>query len=611
MKKEKKFFAWGIRYLRRAFGLSFSCAPKATIYVFLITFVSATLPYISSKLQGDLVNQIVNLIKNAKDAGFDDVAVATSVFIIAISWAGVDALKELIQALTTYIKSVWRFKFKIFIEKYFLQKNISFDLAQLEDPDYQNLYQKAFVSGRSYWPIFDSVSELNYFVSNSLTLIVGIFIVGSFSWTILAIIIVTAIPEFYYNIKFGRREHTIWGRDGGVEQRRYFDYRSYLRHKTSIIESRIYNSADHIMGKVNTIYEKTINDLQGLEKSRFKVQVFTSLLSTLGFGIAIVFFAQNALHGLVSVGSLVFIISSINRLSGALNGLLTNLSEISTSSLYLTDLFTYLDLQPLVKTEFPMNLSLAHHTSPEIVFRNVSFKYKNADKYTLKNINITIPAGQKIGLVGNNGAGKTTFVKLLCRFYDPTEGDILVNGINLKNLDQKTWHQYLSLLNQDFTTYSFKVKEAIAISEGGKDLNEDRVYKAADKSTADKFINELKEKFENEIGVEFGGFEPSKGQRQKLALARTLYRERPILILDEPTSAIDAESEIEIFKHLDNLPDYISAIYISHDFSTIRRADRIIVVIDGEIAEDGPHEDLMKLNGTYAKLFTEQVEAYN
>lgn len=611
MNKEKKLFAWSIKDLRKALKLSYQCSPKSTIYIFSVTILIAVLPFVSSKLQADIVNQIVSLITNAKNVGFDQIAVTTSVFIIAVSWAGIDALREVIQALTNYVRTIWRYDFKIFIENYFLKKNISFDLAQFEDPDFQNLYQRAFGSGRSYWPIFEGTAQLTHFLSNAGTLLISILVIGNFSWAMLLIIVVTAIPEFYYSVKFGRQEHTIWGRDGGEEQRRYYEYRSYLRNKTSIIESKIYNSTERLMNMVNKIFKKTTSDLQVIEKSRFKVQILTSLLSTIGFGIAIVFFAQSALYGYIQVGSLVFIIYSINRLSSSIQGLLMNLSEISTHSLYLKDLFAYIDLEPIIKTKHPLNLSLTPLTSPEIIFKNVSFKYKKSEKYILKNIDMVIPSGQKIGLVGNNGVGKTTFIKLLCRFYDPTEGDIFVNGINLKNIEQKVWHQYLSLLNQDFATYSFKIKEVIAISEGDKNLLEDKVGEAAKNSTAIKFINDLTNKFEHEVGAEFGGFEPSKGQKQKLALARTLYRERPILILDEPTSAIDAESEIEIFKYLDNLPDYVSAIYISHDFSTIRRADRVLVMIDGSIAEDGSHEDLMKLNGTYARLYTEQVKAYN
>ena len=213
-------------------------------------------------------------------------------------------------------------------------------------------------------------------------------------------------------------------------------------------------------------------------------------------------------------------------------------------------------------------------------------------------------------MVGNNGAGKTTLVKLLCRIYDPTEGKILINGIDLRAISMTEWWSYLSVMFQDYATYDFQVKEAIAIGKPSEKLSLAKVKEAADLSQASTFIEEWKGTYDHQLGVEFGGTEPSKGQRQKLSIAKVLYRNAHIMILDEPTASVDAESEAKIFDSLENLSKDTTALMISHDFSTISQCGQIFVLEEGKLIEKGDHHQLMKQDGKYAELYNLQAKRF-
>ncbi|MDP3696554.1 MAG: ATP-binding cassette domain-containing protein, partial [Candidatus Taylorbacteria bacterium] len=279
-------------------------------------------------------------------------------------------------------------------------------------------------------------------------------------------------------------------------------------------------------------------------------------------------------------------------------------------SFFVSDIFKLLDMKPVIKKS-EKGIVLDSHKTFEIAFEHVTFVYPGTKKAVLKDFSLKISPGEKIALVGVNGAGKTTFVKLLCRFYEPDEGKITIDGHDLREIDLESWYSQLGAIFQDYSRYHFIVKEAIALGRTGNISSLEKVKEAAKASEADTFIEEWEKKYEQMLGKEFTeGVEPSIGQWQKLALARTFYRDPLVLILDEPTSSIDAEAEAKIFEKLEALPKDRTVILISHRFSTVRQADKIGVVEDGQLKELGSHEDLLKLNGTYARLFTLQAKGY-
>jgi ATP-binding cassette subfamily B protein len=246
-----------------------------------------------------------------------------------------------------------------------------------------------------------------------------------------------------------------------------------------------------------------------------------------------------------------------------------------------------------------------------LVVKNVTFTYPDSDRIILNSCDFSVTKGEKIAIIGLNGAGKTTLTKLLLRFYFPTQGEVLYNNIPIESLDKYSLYNQIGFLPQDFAKFDITFNEAITLGNIHADIDEDRIIESAKKAEIHNFIMSHKDGYKTQIGKKYeNGVELSGGQWQKLALARLFYRNAPLWILDEPTSAIDAEAEAKIFEQLERLPDTITVIMISHRFSTVRNADRIIVIDKGTVREQGTHEELLKINGEYARLFSLQAEGY-
>jgi len=279
------------------------------------------------------------------------------------------------------------------------------------------------------------------------------------------------------------------------------------------------------------------------------------------------------------------------------------------NNLYVNHYFDVLSLPQLVK-EPKRAIKLKLDRIPKVEFKNVSFSYPDTKELVLKDVSFTIDPKENIAIVGPNGAGKTTIVKLLCRFYDVTAGAILIDGVNIKNVSLQEWYKFLGTLFQEFMHYNFTVKENIMM--GRPEFTDKRLMiEAAEKSGAAEFIEKLPKKYNQLLGRQFeGGTELSQGQWQKIAIARAFYEGAPILILDEPTSAIDAEAEYEIFNNLLRFYKDKTLFLISHRFSTVRNANKIIVLNEGQVVEQGSHEELLSKAGLYAKMFKKQAIGY-
>jgi ABC-type multidrug transport system fused ATPase/permease subunit len=298
----------------------------------------------------------------------------------------------------------------------------------------------------------------------------------------------------------------------------------------------------------------------------------------------------------------------LDQINGSVASGVANFGEMYEHNLYIDDYFEILELPAIIK-EVEKPVVFGKIQPPKIEFKNVFFKYPNGPN-VLKDVSFVVEPGESIALVGANGAGKSTIIKLICRFYDATGGEILINGINIKNLKLANWYAHMGTLFQDFVHYYLTVRDNIIL--GDPEKQDDRlVLEAAKKADAYEFIQKLPKKFDQILGREYeDGEELSVGQWQKLAIARAFYQSSPLLILDEPTSAIDAEAEYEIFNNLEKEYKNKTLILVSHRFSTVRNANKIFVIEDGQIKESGTHKSLLKLDGKYARMFKAQAEGY-
>lgn len=319
-------------------------------------------------------------------------------------------------------------------------------------------------------------------------------------------------------------------------------------------------------------------------------------------------FLHPVMAGAITIGTFTLIVSMLEQLGSRSANASSHFATIYADNLYVAHYFEFLALPKLVhESENPTIFEQIK--PPRIEFKNVSFHYPGG-RQVLDNVSFVIEPGESIALVGHNGAGKTTIVKLLCRFYDVTAGEILINGVNIKDLKLANWYKFLGTLSQEFVRYHFTVRENITL--GAPERKDEKAMRdAAVKSGAAEFIESFASKYDQVLGKEFEeGEELSGGQWQKLAIARAFYEEPPVLILDEPTSAIDAGAEYEIFNNLERQYKNKTLILVSHRFSTVRNAHKIIVLDNGKIVESGSHQELIELKGHYSKLFSIQAKGY-
>jgi ATP-binding cassette subfamily B protein len=441
-----------------------------------------------------------------------------------------------------------------------------------------------------------------------LIILISSVVILAVDWRIFLLVVVFSIPKFIIEVKYGGMS---WGinAENSREQRIYQNLRFFFVSKFSVIESKLFQVQDFFLEKIKKIFSDFNDRRIGVEKERSRFRLLSEILSNVGMFGGLAIAVSSALNGSSSVGSVVFIFSIISSFTSTTTNFLLSLARLLERNLYVSDIIEVLETKSVIK-EVAHPEKFVVDNAPEIEFVNVSFKYPKQDNFVLKNLSFKIKSGEKIGLIGHNGAGKTTIVRLLLRVHDPVKGKILINGIDLKKLKIDEWWSMLSVLPQDFTAFNFEAKNAISYGDIDKKFDIEKVKLAAKQSTADSFIDEWEEKYDRMIGVEFGGAELSKGERQKMALARVFYRNSPIFILDEPTAAVDSKSTSEIFRNIENISKKQSALIISHNFATLRRADKIIFIKHGEISEEGAHEELMENNGEYRVLYEQQKGEY-
>lgn len=482
------------------------------------------------------------------------------------------------------------------------------DPAVFEDAAFQDLLAQMDIVRGSMSPFLDRFIGLADAVFKFIT---ASFVVGFKFPIFISVILISTIPSFIVMNNFREKIWPFFVEERSKLTRFLYYIKNLLSSDSTSKEVTVFKIGTTLVDKASLQEKKYINSFEKAADKQFFNIVYSRLFHIIAFAYTQYLNIAAVLAGKLTIGSFTLYFQQTLLLAMGAEGILENYSSVSMRTKYVDKYFEFMDHRKMIRSPSAPKQMPVDPMPPVIEFRNVSFHYPGSEKYILKNFNLKISTGEKMAFVGQNGVGKTTIIKLLLRFYDVTEGEVLINGINIKEIRLDNWHKLVGVLFQDFIKYQFTFKENVYFGNLEQKNNLDLLKKAIEKSGADAFVKNLPEGFDQTVGKMFeGGIDLSGGQWQKLALARAFFRDAPILILDEPTSAIDAKAEYEIFQKVQSLQKDKTVIIISHRFSTVRNADRIHVLEEGKIIEQGSHEKLMKYKGLYAELFNLQAQGY-
>jgi len=480
------------------------------------------------------------------------------------------------------------------------------DLDQFEDSEFYDKLERARQQtiGRTIL-----LSQLLSQVQDIITmafLLVGLMAFNA--WLIL-LLLVAIVPAFLGESYFNDKSYALTR--GQTPERRELDYMRYLGASDETAkEVKLFNLSGFLIDRFKMLSNKFYDDNKKLSVKRASWGTLFALLGSLGYYAAYVVMIIKTVEGALTVGTLTFLAGSFRQLRSLLEGILSRFTSVSQGAIYLRDFFDFFEIQPKIKAAakpVPFPNPIRHG----ITFENVGFKYHNSDKWANRHLSFTLHAGEKLALVGENGAGKTTLVKLMARLYDPVEGRILLDGVDLREYDIMDLRKNTGIIFQDYLRYQLSFAQNIAVGNIDEQDNRPLIKMSAEKSLANLLADRLPQKYDQALGRRFNnGIELSGGEWQKVALARAYMKEAQILILDEPTSALDARAEYSVFQRFAELSKGKTAVLISHRFSTVRMADRILVLDKGQIIEMGSHEELINKNGHYAELFLLQAKGY-
>jgi ATP-binding cassette subfamily B protein len=480
------------------------------------------------------------------------------------------------------------------------------DLDQFEDSAFYDKLERARQQtiGRTVLlsQVLSQVQDLITMIFWSAGLIV-------FNPWLIVLLFIAVLPAFIGESYFNDRTYSLSRRQ--TPERRELDYIRYIGASDETAkEVKIFDLSGFFIDRFRQLSNKFYRDNKQLTIKRSLWGTVFSVLGSLGYYGAYVFIIAKTITGNLSIGDLTFLAGSFRQLRSLLESILSRFTAVSQGAIYLKDFFDFFEIQPKIKLSsngipFPKKITKG------FTFENVGFKYANSEQWANRHLNFTLHPGEKLALVGENGAGKTTLVKLLARLYDPTEGRILLDGKDLRDYDLTQLRHQVGVIFQDYQRYQMTVSQNIAVGNIAEKENRELIVNSAKQSLADILIQKFPSHYDQALGKRFNqGIELSGGEWQKIALARAYMKNAQLLILDEPTSALDAKAEYEVFQRFAELTKGKTAVLISHRFSTVRMADRILVLDKGEILEEGSHEELLLKNGHYAELFNLQARGY-
>ena len=519
---------------------------------------------------------------------------------------GLAVLSDLLARANSLADSLLGDRFTNRISVRLIEHATQLDLASFEDPVFYDKLERARRQTTGRIGLLAGVLNVAQDTLSLISLSAGLIV---FSPWLMVLLVAAVIPAFLGETHFTTLAYSVLYR--WTPQRRLLDYIRMLGASIqSAKEVKIFGLGPHLAERYREVSDRIYDDNKKVAIKRASVGSLLNLVSTGGYYGAYAVVLIRTLAGAISVGMFTFLTGAFSRSRMYIEKILQGFTDISDQALYLKDLFEFFEMQPAIRG-IPGALAAPRPIRDGFEFRNVGFAYPGSSHMVVENINFRLETKEKIALIGENGTGKTTLVKLLARLYDPTVGQILLDGVDLREYDVEDLRKEIGVIFQDYMRYELLVKENIGFGKIEDLADQSRIEMAAKKSMAFQVIGKLPNGYDQMIGRRFdGGVDLSGGEWQKFALARAYMRDAQLLILDEPTATLDARAEYEVFRRFAELTKGRMAVLISHRFSTVRMADRILVLQNGRIREQGTHSHLVALGGQYAELFELQAAGY-
>ena len=510
-------------------------------------------------------------------------------------------------AIMSYAQRILYFAFAQWATVEFQATLCGIDMPDFYDEAMRNKINK--VSGGYTWQIANLATANFDLIYGVLRFLAITTVVSQITWWLVPLIMVFLIPSLIAEGKVSKILWFVWD-EKGDERHVFWGLDWIIRQPKGQMELRSTQARGFVLGKINSMLGIFYSEQEKKYNTASQLIFPTKLLEVGGTALGAVVLLRQVLSSAISLERYFFLSGALLRVGGTLSSIFGTLARMQDMLMFADSYFQLVDNEAK-SVDKSDAIDLAKENKLEIVFDDVSFTYPGSSEAVFEHLNLTISNGEHVALVGENGAGKSTLIKLLMRFYSPDSGRILINGHDLQDIAIESWYGQLATLFQDFNQYPLPVDENISIGRSDKKMNKKELAQAAEFAGVDKLIDKYPHGWETVLDASFEkGTEPSGGQWQRIALARAFYRDANLMILDEPTSAIDAAAEYNIFNSIFEHYQAKTAIIVSHRFSTVRRADRIVVIDKGRILEEGSHQVLLKKKGLYHDLFSKQAEGY-
>jgi ATP-binding cassette subfamily B protein len=573
--------------------------PGVVLFGLISRLFSSLLPVLLLWITKLIVDDIVHAISSHQP-------VPSTLWWLVAAEFSVAVLNSILLRSIDYSDSLLADKYTRYVSIRVMNHAASLDLIAYEDPVFYDRLERARVQATDRLAMIQAIGRLVQQVITTVSLSISIML---FSPWLMLLLVAGVLPAF-----LGESHFAFLGYAKNFRQtptRRQLDYLRVLGgSKEAAKELKLFGLRNFLTERFTRLSDEIYEQNISLNRRKLIAGAVLSMVGTMGYYSAYVFVIWRTANGALSIGSMTFLTLAIQQASSNIEQIFSTIAGIGDQALFLTDLLAFFEMQPTIRSK-PNALPAPKPIRLGVEFRNVSFSYPGNPRKVLDRINFTLDVGERLALIGENGQGKTTIVKLITRLYDPSEGEILLDGIDLREYDLDDLHREIGVIFQDFMRYEMTARENIAVGRIEEINNLDLLKDAAHKSMADQTIGRLSLGYDQMLGRRFDqGVDLSGGEWQKVALARAYLRDAQLLILDEPTAALDARSEFEVFHRFTELTAGKMALFISHRFSTVRSADRILVLENGKITEEGTHDQLARQGGRYAEMFEMQASSY-